>query len=169
MSATKDMPTVARVSHVEGVITKEAAFNGLLGPKDAEATRRDGQKIKFYRASLGVAKSIHDAGIDAIELPKAEILGYARKYFADNGGPAVPESVAIVAQATAAAQTQTAAVEVQTVTSGGTTARNIGLAIFTLVGAAKELAKMDQKPGAPDRVAKLAAAFEAYRVQTSVT
>lgn len=156
MSVKKDLPTVARVSHVEGVILKEAAFSELLGTKDAELERRDGAKLKFYSASLGIAKVIHDQGLDAIELSKTEILDFARRYFAEMGGPGVPESVASV---------QPPAQDPGTASNPN---RNVGLAIFALLGSAQQLAKLDPRHGSKERAEKVAAALEAYRSQTTV-
>lgn len=158
-------PTVARVTHVEGIIVREAAFAALLGPKSTSMTRRDGQELLFYAPSVAIAQMIHDDGVDAITLSKAAILEYASRYFAAHGGSKVPPSVTATASEPSKA--------VAPAEGGGTPedliSRNIGLAIYTLLGAANQLAVSDKRPGCKERANILSQAFSAYRPQTTVS
>jgi len=163
------LPTVARVTHVEGIIIKEPAFKDLLGAKNIELKRRDGATVLYYRPSVEIAALIQDGGTDPIVLSKAAVLEHARKYFADRGGPAVPPSVVAPTPAPETPKTRSGVVSPDRAAQPGPAAvADFNLAIYTLLGAAVELGKSDTRAGAADRQSKLEAAFTAYKTQTTV-
>ena len=164
------LPTVARVTHVEGIIIKEPAFKDLLGAKNIELKRRDGATVLYYRPSVEIAALIQDGGTDPIVLSKAAVLEHARKYFADRGGPAVPPSVVAPTPAPETPKARSGVVSPAKAAQPGPAAAadDYNLAIYTLLGAAVELGKFDTRAGAADRQSKLEAALTAYKTQTTV-
>lgn len=187
-NVTKDptMPTVARVSRVEAVLTSEPAFKDVLGKKEVSLTKKDGTKVNYCAQVVEVAKAIHAAGQDAVSLSKNDILKYAMKVLKVSGGPAEAEMDATAATApvaeSTAAETETKAEtkaepapEVETgkpeVTVEGVKAaaasRNQNMSVVSLLCSAEQMSASDKKPGAESRRAKLNALIKEYGMTLS--
>lgn len=74
-----NIPSAARLSRIETILTNEPAFKGKLGKKSVTIEKRDGSKAHYCQEVVNVGIAIQAAGKDAVALSKADILGYATK------------------------------------------------------------------------------------------
>src|SRR4051812_30791243 len=89
METKSDIPSAARLSRIESILTGEPAFKGHIGKKTETVAKRDGSKAHYALEVVKVGQSIQSDGKDAVTLGKKEILVYATRVLL-NGASANP-------------------------------------------------------------------------------
>jgi len=171
--ADPTMPTVARVSRVESILTGEPAFKGKLGAKSETLSKRDGTKVKFALGVVQVAKAIHAEGKDAVALGKNDILKIAMKVLGvGDGNTVAPGAEAPAAEApaetsessapVAEAETSEAPAEAPAGDAKTKPSINQNISVVALLVSALQIAEVDSKPGAESRRKKLNDLLQEY-------
>ncbi len=89
-------PSVMRYQRVETILQADPVLRDLLGPKDHEILKRNGEKQKYSKGVAAVTGYLHEKGIDASTAAPALVLAFAVKVLqepkVDKGGAKEPET-----------------------------------------------------------------------------
>jgi hypothetical protein len=157
------IPSAARLSRIESVLTGEPAFKGKIGKKTVTVPKRDGSKVHFAPEVVDVGRAIQADNKDAVTLSKKEILGYAIKVLnggaapaseaADTGDEPAPGPSAPAGEVAPAAGKSLSDLQPQL---------NQNISILSLLVSAMQIADLDKQAGADGRRKKLKELAEEY-------
>ncbi len=157
--ATSNIPSAARLSRIESVLTGEPAFKGKLGKKSVTVTKRDGSKAHYCQEVVNVGIAVQADGKDAVSISKKEILDYAIKVINGGAGASTPEAAA------AAEAPGAAAPEVSAPAPEGAAEPKVNYAIpcLSLIVGAKQMSELiaDRDSGKVAKLTKLLADAQA--------
>lgn len=137
--ATSNIPSAARLSRIESVLTGEPAFKGKLGKKSVTVTKRDGSKAHYCQEVVNVGIAVQADGKDAVSISKKEILDYAIKVINGGAGASTPEAAAAAAEAPGQAAPE---VSEAAPASDGTPKVNYGIPCLSLIVGAKQMSEL---------------------------
>jgi hypothetical protein len=157
---TSNIPSAARLSRIESILTAEPAFKGRIGKKTVAVVKRDGTKVHYSQEVVNVGIAIQSDGKDAVSISKREILDYAIKVI--NGGVGA-SSEAVAAEAPGASAPVVAesvpseSVPSESVPADGGTKINYAIPCMALIVGAKQLSELiaDRDSGKVAKLTKL--------------
>jgi hypothetical protein len=146
---SSNIPSAARLSRIESVLTGEPAFKGKLGKKSVTVTKRDGSKAHYCQEVVNVGIAVQADGKDAVSISKKEILDYAIKVINGGAGASTPEAAAAAAEAPGQAAPEVS----EAAPADGTPKVNYGIPCLSLIVGAKQMSELITGDSA--KVAKL--------------
>jgi hypothetical protein len=144
-------PSLVRIRRVNYFLEREPKYNTST---EVENFVKGNDKIPFPKSTWTVARAIHVAGLDPCIMGKDQIYEWANFVLFNGPAPkgATQASAAVVPKPdgkteTVAATTPTATPHEEPVATINVPVR---VAIYTLLVSARELTRLDRKPGAED-------------------
>ena len=85
------MPSVMRYDRVQSILEGDLALRNLLGPKDQQVIKRNGEKHFYSQGVVLVTLALHERGLDAHQVEKPRVLNLAAELLRDKPQKFKPE------------------------------------------------------------------------------